>query len=193
MLAPVAAMKDVKLASYEPLIELAAGGMATVYIARHLAAAGFERLVVIKRVHPHLLRNREFCDMFRDEAHVCAAIRSANVVPVIDVVEADGELFLVLEYVESLCSATFSRRRSERTSRYLPRSSRVSSSMRSPVCTPHTRRRTCVELDSACLALLGTAHTAVASPTNAEACVAAYDRAVGHLDAGNDLGARGLP
>src|SRR5262249_45360540 len=36
------------------------------------------------------------------EARVCSVIRHPNVVPMIDVVDADGELFLVLEYVESL-------------------------------------------------------------------------------------------
>jgi serine/threonine protein kinase len=60
---------------------------------------------VIKRVHPHLLGNREFCDMFLDEARISSLIRHANVVPVIDVAEANGELFLVLEYVESLSLA----------------------------------------------------------------------------------------
>jgi serine/threonine protein kinase len=94
-----------RIGSYEPLIGLASGGMATLYVARHARAGGFERLVVIKRVHPHLLGNREFCDMFLDEARISSLIRHANVVPVIDVAEANGELFLVLEYVESLSLA----------------------------------------------------------------------------------------
>jgi serine/threonine-protein kinase len=98
-----------RLGVYETLHELASGGMATVSIARHAGAAGFERLVVIKRVHPHLLKDRAFSDMFRDEARVCSTIRHPNVVPVIDVVESDGELYLVLEYVESLSLAALLR------------------------------------------------------------------------------------
>ena len=43
-----------RIGSYEPLIRLASGGMASLYIARHAGAGGFERLVVIKRVHRHL-------------------------------------------------------------------------------------------------------------------------------------------
>jgi serine/threonine-protein kinase len=93
---------DVGLGNYEPLLELASGGMAKVYVARHVGAAGFERLVVIKRVHSHLLSNRDFCDMFRDEARHCSMVQHPNVVSVVDTVEAEGELFLVLEYVESL-------------------------------------------------------------------------------------------
>jgi serine/threonine-protein kinase len=91
-----------RLGNYEPLIDLAAGGMGTVHVARHVGAAGFERLVVLKRVHRHLLQNKEFYDMFVDEAKVASLIRHPNVVPVIDVVEERGELFLVMDYVESL-------------------------------------------------------------------------------------------
>jgi eukaryotic-like serine/threonine-protein kinase len=94
-----------RIGSYEPLVRLASGGMASLYIARHAGAGGFERLVVIKRVHSHLLGNRQFCDMFLDEARISSLIRHSNVVPVIDIAEANGEVFLVLEYVESLSLA----------------------------------------------------------------------------------------
>jgi serine/threonine-protein kinase len=104
----------VRLGNYEPLIELASGGMATVYVARQIGAAGFERLVVVKRVHRHHLGNKDFVDMLRDEARVASMVRHPNVVPVIDVVETErgsnvgmpGELFLVMEYVESTALST---------------------------------------------------------------------------------------
>jgi serine/threonine protein kinase len=104
----------VRLGNYEPLIELASGGMATVYVARQVGAAGFERLVVVKRVHRHHLGNKDFVDMLRDEARVASMVRHPNVVPVIDVVETErgsnvgmpGELFLVMEYVESTALST---------------------------------------------------------------------------------------
>jgi serine/threonine protein kinase len=98
-----------RLGTYEPLLELASGGMATVYIARQLGGAGFERIVVVKRVHRHLLTHSDFYDMFRDEARVASMVRHPNVVPVIDVVEVtepDRELFLVMEYIESSSLAT---------------------------------------------------------------------------------------
>jgi serine/threonine protein kinase len=91
-----------RIGNYEPLIELASGGMATLYLARHVSASGLERLVVMKRVHQHLLRDEEFRDMFLDEARISWLIRHPNVVQVLDVPEVKGELFLVLEYVESL-------------------------------------------------------------------------------------------
>ncbi len=91
--------------TYEPLFELATGGMATVLVARHAGAVGFERLVVIKRVHPHLCREAEFCAMFVDEARIASAIHHPNVVSVIDVAHQDGQLLLVLDYVQGLSLA----------------------------------------------------------------------------------------
>ncbi len=90
-----------RLGSYELLVELAAGGMATVSVALQHGAAGFERLVVVKRVHRHLLKNVDFFNMFRDEARLASSIKHPNVVPVVDVVESAGELMLVMEYFES--------------------------------------------------------------------------------------------
>src|SRR5215472_3957685 len=90
-----------RLGSYELLVQLASGGMATVSIALHHGAGGFERLVVVKRVHRNLLANRDFSNMFRDEARLASSIKHPNVVPVVDVFEAEGELMLVMEYFES--------------------------------------------------------------------------------------------
>ncbi len=90
---------------YELIAELACGGMATVYAARRVAAAGFERLVVIKRLHPHLTADEEARALFRDEARFGAMLRHPNVVPVIDVIEAGDEILLVQPYVESVTLA----------------------------------------------------------------------------------------
>jgi eukaryotic-like serine/threonine-protein kinase len=91
-----------RLGNYELLLELASGGAATVGIAVQRAAAGFERLVVVKRVHRHLMSNTDFLDMLRDEARMTAGIRHPNVVGCIDVVQAEGELALIMDYVESV-------------------------------------------------------------------------------------------
>ncbi|MEO7113822.1 MAG: serine/threonine-protein kinase [Polyangiaceae bacterium] len=94
-----------RLGNYELLQELAAGGMATVYVARQIGAAGFERLVVIKRVHRHLLRDEEFTTMFLDESRLASKIHHPNVVPVTNVVEDNGELFLAMDYVDAITLA----------------------------------------------------------------------------------------
>ena len=80
--------------------QIAAGGMATVHLGRLLGAAGFSRTVAVKRLHAHLARNPEFVQRFIDEARIASRIRHANVVQTLDIVSDDGELLLVLDYVQ---------------------------------------------------------------------------------------------
>ena len=80
--------------------KIASGGMATVHLGRALGAAGFARMVAIKRLHANFASDPEFSAMFVDEARLCARIRHPNVVPTLDVVAQGDELFLVMEYVE---------------------------------------------------------------------------------------------
>jgi len=90
-----------QLGRYEILTQLASGGMASVYIARAQGVAGFERLVAIKVLHPHLAYEQEFVSMFLDEARLAARIRHMNVVPTIDISDSPGDgYFLVMEYIE---------------------------------------------------------------------------------------------
>lgn len=91
-----------RLGKYEVLLELASGGMGVVHVARQVGAAGFSRLVVVKRLHDHLAKEPEFHAMVRDEAALASKILHPNVVPVVDVVEQEGVLALVLDYVPSV-------------------------------------------------------------------------------------------
>jgi serine/threonine-protein kinase len=88
------------LGRYALFDEIAAGGMATVHLGRMLGPVGFSKTVAIKRLHPHLSRDPEFVSMFLDEARLAARIQHPNVVATLDVVSADGEVFLVLDYVQ---------------------------------------------------------------------------------------------
>jgi serine/threonine-protein kinase len=74
--------------------------MATVHFGRLSGPAGFSRTVAIKRLHPNLAKDPEFVAMFLDEARVAARIRHPNVVPTLDVVAIEGEIFLVMDYVQ---------------------------------------------------------------------------------------------
>jgi eukaryotic-like serine/threonine-protein kinase len=80
--------------------EIAAGGMATVHLGRLTGHAGFARTVAVKRLHPQYAKDPDFVAMFLDEARLAARIRHPNVVPTLDIVETDGEIFLVMEYVQ---------------------------------------------------------------------------------------------
>jgi len=88
-----------QLGRYALHAELAAGGMAVVYLARQTGPVGFGKTVAVKRLHPHLAKDPYFAAMFLDEARLAARVQHPNVVPILDVVSSESELFLVLEYV----------------------------------------------------------------------------------------------
>jgi serine/threonine-protein kinase len=73
--------------------------MARIHIARSLGSEGFSRLVAAKRLDPELVHDAEFLEMFLDEARVASKIRHRNVVPVLDVVNIEGEVIMVQELV----------------------------------------------------------------------------------------------
>ncbi len=79
--------------------KIASGGMATVHIGRVLGSIGFTRTVAIKRLHERFVSDPKFVSMFVDEARVTARVRHPNVVPTLDVLVDEGEVFVVLEYV----------------------------------------------------------------------------------------------
>jgi serine/threonine-protein kinase len=85
---------------FELVAELATGGMATVYLARLSGVGGFQRLVAIKRLHPHLAREPEFIEMFLGEARLAARIHHPNVVPIIEISPSQRGYYIVMEYVE---------------------------------------------------------------------------------------------
>jgi serine/threonine-protein kinase len=88
-----------RLGRYAIFDSIAAGGMATVHFGRLVGEGGFARTVAIKRLHAQYAQDPEFAAMFLDEARLAARIRHPNVVVTLDVVAAERELYVVLEYV----------------------------------------------------------------------------------------------
>jgi serine/threonine protein kinase len=79
--------------------EIASGGMASVHFARLIGASPGAPTLAAKRAHPHLVRDDDFALMFLDEARLASRIRHPNVVATIDVLQTEGDLLLVMEYV----------------------------------------------------------------------------------------------
>jgi serine/threonine-protein kinase len=73
--------------------------MASVYLARAGGVPGFEKLVALKRIHPHLADEKDYIEMFLDEARIASRITHPNVCSVFDFGEADGEYFIAMEYL----------------------------------------------------------------------------------------------
>ena len=88
-----------RIGRYELCFELASGGMASVHLARAHGDPGFEKLVALKRIHPHLACEQEYVEMFLDEARIASRITHSNVCSVFDFGEADGEYFIAMEYL----------------------------------------------------------------------------------------------
>jgi serine/threonine protein kinase len=85
---------------YETLAKLGRGGMAEVFAARLSGEAGFERLVAIKRMLPHLSGDSALVARFLDEARLAALVHSPHVVQTLDVGrDDDDQPFIVLELV----------------------------------------------------------------------------------------------
>ncbi|HLT38210.1 MAG TPA: serine/threonine-protein kinase, partial [Enhygromyxa sp.] len=85
---------------YELIHRVAHGGMATVYLGRAKGKAGFEKVVAVKVIHPHLAGEAEFVGMFLDEARIAARIHHPHVVEILDLGESDGVYFMVMEFIE---------------------------------------------------------------------------------------------
>ena len=96
MVAPTSVRHVGRYAIYDVI---ATGGMATVHLGRLVGPVGFSRTVAVKRLHAQFARDPEFVSMFLDEARLAARIQHPNVVPTLDIIATDGELFLVMEYI----------------------------------------------------------------------------------------------
>jgi eukaryotic-like serine/threonine-protein kinase len=94
------ARDELPTGAYELLFQLGRGGMGTVHLARAIGAGGFERLIVIKRLHAHLLDQQQSVRRFLDEARVAARVHHSNVIGTHHVGNDKSGPFLVLDYVE---------------------------------------------------------------------------------------------
>jgi serine/threonine-protein kinase len=79
---------------------LGAGGMAEVFRAVAIGAEQFQRVVVIKRILPHLSDNPSFVHMFIDEATLCGRLSHPNIIQVHEFGKQEGTYFIAMEYVE---------------------------------------------------------------------------------------------
>jgi eukaryotic-like serine/threonine-protein kinase len=95
---------------YELLSLLGEGGMARAYLAVARGQAGFDKLVVVKRIRPELASDQEFLGMFLDESRIAVRLHHPNVVHTHEVFEDEGQHVLVLEYLEGHTLAELLRR-----------------------------------------------------------------------------------
>ena len=80
--------------------KIASGGMAEIYLGKRVGEDDFQRPCAIKQILSHLASNKDFIDMFRDEAHICKQLQHANIVRVEGFEEISGSYAIVMEFIE---------------------------------------------------------------------------------------------
>lgn len=82
---------------YRLIRQLGSGGMAEVYLGEDIL---LEKHIAIKILRKELINNRESVRYFKNEAEVISHLSHPNIVEVYDVGMAEGNPYIVMEYVE---------------------------------------------------------------------------------------------
>jgi serine/threonine protein kinase len=94
--------QPIPFGEYSLLEKIATGGMAEVWRARAYGMAGFEKILVIKKVLPKLSKDDEFIQLFVDEAKIAVQLLHVNIVQVFELERVDGQYYMAMEYVHGL-------------------------------------------------------------------------------------------
>jgi serine/threonine protein kinase len=109
-----ASWRDDRFGPYQLIDRVAIGGMAEVFKAKREGVEGFEKIVAVKRILPHLSENKEFLDMFVDEAKMVAGLAHPNIVQIFDLGRIDKSYYIAMEYVHGRDLRTIMRRAREK-------------------------------------------------------------------------------
>jgi serine/threonine protein kinase len=79
---------------------LGVGGMATVHRALEQGADGFERMVALKRLLPHLAEDASFIKAFVREAKLASILNHLNIVQIYELGRVGTAYFISMEYID---------------------------------------------------------------------------------------------
>jgi serine/threonine protein kinase len=96
---PLTEGMPVRFGKYTLIRKLATGGMAELFLAIQRSVAGFEKLLVIKRILPAMNQDRAFIDMLLHEARIAATLSHPNIVQIFDVGQHEGNYYIAMEHV----------------------------------------------------------------------------------------------
>jgi serine/threonine protein kinase len=80
--------------------KIAVGGMATVYEAEQLGPSGFAKRTALKVIHPQYAKQKEWLQLFIDEAKLSANLMHGNIVQIYQLGEVAGEYFIAMEFIQ---------------------------------------------------------------------------------------------
>ncbi|HRI10293.1 MAG TPA: serine/threonine-protein kinase, partial [Nannocystaceae bacterium] len=93
-------MNDVtQFGPYKLIERISVGGMAEVYKAIEYGVEGFERVVAVKRILPHIAEDDEFITMFKDEAKIAGQLNHSNIAQIYNLGQQDDSFYIALEYI----------------------------------------------------------------------------------------------
>lgn len=84
---------------YLLLDKVASGGMAEVWRAKQSGEAGFQRIIAIKKILPHVAEDQEFISMFTDEANITSRLQHANIGQVYEFSRVGDTFYIAMEYI----------------------------------------------------------------------------------------------
>src|SRR5947209_4191225 len=90
----------IKFGQYVLLEKIAVGGMAEVWKARMRGVEGFQKIVAIKKILPHLSDNQDFIEMFIDEAKLAAQLNHNNIIHIYDLGKIQSSYYIAMEYID---------------------------------------------------------------------------------------------
>ena len=85
---------------YAVFERLGVGGMATVHRALERGPDGFERMVALKRLLPHLAEDASFIKSFVREAKLASILNHINIVQIYELGRVGTEYFISMEYID---------------------------------------------------------------------------------------------
>jgi serine/threonine protein kinase len=88
-----------RFGKYLLLDKIGTGGMAELFLAKQTGLSGFEKVVAIKRILPHLSQGPEFVDMFINEAKLAALLSHQNIVQIYDLGSIEQAHYIAMEYI----------------------------------------------------------------------------------------------
>ena len=105
---------------YQLIERIDVGGMAEVFKAVQRGAAGFERVIAIKRILPHISSDPELIELFIEEAKLAVQLSHANIAQIFDLGETEGSYFIAMEYIDGQSLKALWERWTERGKRLPP-------------------------------------------------------------------------
>ncbi|MEK6371548.1 MAG: TonB family protein [Acidobacteriota bacterium] len=90
----------IRFGQYVLLEKIATGGMAEVWKARMRGVEGFQKIVAIKKILPHLSDNQDFVEMFIDEAKLAAQLNHNNIIHIYDLGKIQSSYYIAMEYID---------------------------------------------------------------------------------------------